>query len=316
MKNKTFLLAAISLPLLAMLFPVLAEEGASSRDRLIVETLIRLKRFDVSGNEKWKDAVERVARSRRGDDGYFALVEQFSVKKEAPELVRLIDKNPSTGLASKAVQLLFRLGEHKRLTALLGGGSKKKSEAVATLVGFVKTPEAAKFLQDFKTSSEPASTVSNGPPAIVATSEDIAALAGRIGDPVAGKAVFQKFCFACHKAGGVGIDFGPGLSEIGSKLPKSELYFAIVKPNAGVSFDYEGWTVHTKQGGVFAGIVSENDDGLTIRMIGGISQELKKSDVAKREKMKASLMPEGLHLAMSEKNLVDLVEFLVNLKKK
>ena len=83
-----------------------------------------------------------------------------------------------------------------------------------------------------------------------------------------------------------------------------------------MSFDYEGWTVHTKQGGVFAGIVSENDDGLTIRMIGGISQELKKSDVAKREKMKASLMPEGLHLAMSEKNLVDLVEFLVNLKKK
>ena len=47
-----------------------------------------------------------------------------------------------------------------------------------------------------------------------------------------------------------------------------------------------------------------------------MSQKLKKSDVAKREKMKSSLMPEGLHLAMSEKSLVDLVEFLSSLKKK
>jgi hypothetical protein len=43
---------------------------------------------------------------------------------------------------------------------------------------------------------------------------------------------------------------------------------------------------------------------------------VKKSDVAKREKMKVSLMPEGLHLAMSEKELVDLVEFLSSLRTK
>ena len=133
---------------------------------------------------------------------------------------------------------------------------------------------------------------------------------------MAGKAVFQKFCFACHKAGDVGIDFGPGLSEIGSKLPKSELYVSIVKPNAGVSFDYEGWTIHTKQGGVLAGIVTESEEELTVRMVGGVSQKVKLADVAKREKMKVSLMPEGLHLAMSEKGLVDLVEFLSSLKKK
>ena len=112
----------------------------------------------------------------------------------------------------------------------------------------------------------------------------------------------------------MGIDFGPGLSEIGSKLPKTELYLAIVKPNAGVSFDYEGWIVHTNQGGVLAGIVTESDEELTIRMVGGVTQKVKKSDVAKREKMKASLMPEGLHLAMSEKELVNLVEFLSGLK--
>ena len=127
---------------------------------------------------------------------------------------------------------------------------------------------------------------------------------------------FQKFCFACHKAGDLGIDFGPGLSEIGDKLPKSELLLAIVKPNAGISFDYEGWTIETKQGSVLAGIVTESDEGLTVRMAGGVSQKVKNSDVAKRTKMKISLMPEGLHLAMSESELIDLVEFLSALKKK
>ena len=60
--------------------------------------------------------------------------------------------------------------------------------------------------------------------------------------------------------------------------------------------------------------MTESDEELTIRMVGGVTQKVKKSDVAKREKMKASLMPEGLHLAMSEKELVNLVEFLSSLK--
>ena len=43
----------------------------------------------------------------------------------------------------------------------------------------------------------------------------------------------HEVCFACHKAGNIGIDYGPALTEIGSKLPKSELYLAIIDPNAG-----------------------------------------------------------------------------------
>lgn len=279
-----------------------------------METLIRLKRFDVSANEKWKGAVERTARSSRGEEGYFDLVEQFSVKAEAPELLRLVQLDPSSGDSSKAVQLLFRLEEEENLARALKEAPKAKAEAIAKLIGFVQTSEAKKLLEKY-TTSKPASTTV-GAPALLAHPEDIALIAKRKGNPVAGKIVFQKFCFACHKAGDVGIDFGPGLSEIGSKLPKTELYLSIVKPNAGISFDYEGWVIQTKQGGVLAGIVSESEEELTVRMVGGISQKIKKRDVVKREKMPVSLMPEGLHLAMSEQELVDLVEFLADLKKK
>ena len=67
-----------------------------------METLTRLERFDVSGNEKWKAAVERFARSQRGEEGYFELVEQFSIKAELPELLRLVQENASGGQAGKA----------------------------------------------------------------------------------------------------------------------------------------------------------------------------------------------------------------------
>jgi len=289
-------------------------EEVGPKDRLIVETLTRLKRFDVSGNEKWKGAVERFARSQRGEEGYFELVEQFSVKAETPELLRLAQEDPAGSQAARAVQVVFALGEHEKLSNLLAAGSGKKAEAIVTLIGFVKTPEAEKLLEKYKALSKPASAAGKGAPAILSTPEDIKVLASRAGDARQGRLVFQKFCFACHKAGDLGIDFGPGLSEIGSKLPRSELLLAIVKPNAGISFDYEGWVVETKQGTALAGILSEGEKELVVRMAGGASRKIQKKDVAKRTKMEASLMPEGLHLAMSEKELVDLVEFLASLK--
>ena len=303
-----------SLWLILLFAGSLVGETVTPKDRLIVETLIRLNRFDVSGNEKWKGAVQRYARSQRGEEGYFELVEQFSVKAELPELLRLVEEDPTSAPSAKSVQLIFRLGEQKKLSRLLSVSPKKKANAIITLIGFVKTPEAQKLLDEHKTLSTPATSVAKEAPALISTPDDIKALATRTGNVKQGKAVFQKFCFACHKAGDLGLDFGPGLSEIGSKLPKSELLLAIVKPNAGISFDYEGWTVETKQGSFLAGIVSESDEELTVRMVGGVSQKVKKADVAKRTKMKASLMPEGLHLAMSEMELVDLVEFLSSLR--
>jgi len=303
-----------SLWLILLFAGSLVGETVTPKDRLIVETLIRLNRFDVSGNEKWKGAVQRYARSQRGEEGYFELVEQFSVEAELPELLRLVEEDPTSALSAKSVQLIFRMGEQKKLSRLLSVSPKKKANAIITLIGFVKTPEAQKLLDEHKTLSAPATSVAKEAPALISTPDDIKALATRTGNVKQGKAVFQKFCFACHKAGDLGLDFGPGLSEIGSKLPKSELLLAIVKPNAGISFDYEGWTVETKQGSFLAGIVSESDEELTVRMVGGVSQKVKKADVAKRTKMKASLMPEGLHLAMSEMELVDLVEFLSSLR--
>lgn len=147
----------------------------------------------------------------------------------------------------------------------------------------------------------------------------IAELAKLKGDAAKGKATFESAgatCTLCHRAGGPGNDVGPGLSEIGSKLPKEAIYEAILNPNAGLSMGFETQQFSLKDGGVAAGIVrSETGEEITLALPGGATQKVTKNSIAKREKLKTSLMPAGLNAMLSQEELVNLVEYLSSLKK-
>jgi hypothetical protein len=141
--------SSVLLGLFLFTFPVLSQEEASPRDRLIVESLIRLNRFDVSENEKWQGAVLRCARSLRSQEGYFELVEQFSILEEVPELIQLVKKDATTTEASQAVKLIFDFGEHEKLANLLFSADRETAIAYSTLIGFVKTDESPKAFRKF-----------------------------------------------------------------------------------------------------------------------------------------------------------------------
>jgi putative heme-binding domain-containing protein len=142
------------------------------------------------------------------------------------------------------------------------------------------------------------------------------ALAARSGDAAAGRPVFDRACAMCHVVGSAGTDFGPALTEIGDKLPKAGLYHAILDPSAGISFGYEGWTIRTRDGQQLVGMIaSETDDELVMRLVGGIQRRVPKSTITERKRMDTSLMPQGLERAMSEADLVHLVEYLSTLRR-
>jgi putative heme-binding domain-containing protein len=123
-------------------------------------------------------------------------------------------------------------------------------------------------------------------------------------------------CINCHQVNGVGIDFGPKLSEAGAKLAKEALYEAILNPSAGISFGYEAWQIQLKDGEEAIGlIVSETNDELAVKAQTGVVTRYAKSQIARRDKMNLSIMPAGLQQAMTPQDLVDLVEYLVSLKK-
>jgi putative heme-binding domain-containing protein len=137
------------------------------------------------------------------------------------------------------------------------------------------------------------------------------------GDVAKGMTVFKNNCQICHQVNGEGMDFGPKLSEIGSKLPKEAQYLAILQPDAGVSFGYEGYEFKFKDGSTVAGIIaSKTETDLQLKFPGGVVQNYKMADVVSMKKMDSSMMPAGLHDAMSTQELVDLVDYLASLKKK
>ncbi|MDB5276296.1 MAG: c-type cytochrome [Ferruginibacter sp.] len=170
--------------------------------------------------------------------------------------------------------------------------------------GAVRT-EAATYLPDNGKSvtSKPAPTL-----------QQLTALKANADD---GKKIFTATCNVCHQVNNVGYDFGPKLSEIGSKLPKEGLLEAIVHPSAGIGFGYEGWELKMKDGSTLSGIIaSKTETDIDIKFPGGGHQQLKTSDVKTRTQMKQSMMTEGLYNNMSAQDMANLLQYLSQLKKK
>jgi putative heme-binding domain-containing protein len=136
------------------------------------------------------------------------------------------------------------------------------------------------------------------------------------GDPKNGQIIFSRTCSTCHQVNGKGMDFGPKLSEIGSKLPREAQYISILHPDAGISFGYEGYIIKMKDGSTNVGIIaSRTETDIDLKMPGGATTKLKAKDVVSMKPMDNSMMPSGLENAMSTQELVDLVEYLMTLKK-
>jgi putative heme-binding domain-containing protein len=144
-----------------------------------------------------------------------------------------------------------------------------------------------------------------------------AELAKRSGDAANGERVFGSACAICHQVSGKGIDYGPALSEVGSKLGKDAMYEAILFPSNGIEHNYATTSLNLKDGNSALGIqVSETDEEIALKAMGGIVTRYKKADIAQKTILKTSSMPSGLQAQMTQQELVDLVEYLASLKKK
>jgi putative heme-binding domain-containing protein len=136
-------------------------------------------------------------------------------------------------------------------------------------------------------------------------------------DVASGKVIFSNVCAVCHQVNKEGFDFGPSLTEIGSKYPKEGLLESIAYPSKGISFNNEGYELKMKDGSTLTGIIaSKTETDISLKFPGGGKQNLKTSDVKTISQLKVSMMPEGLYENMSAQDLANLLEYLSSLKKK
>ena len=137
------------------------------------------------------------------------------------------------------------------------------------------------------------------------------------GDEKVGKRVFfnEGKCSQCHKIDGVGNAVGPDIGQIGTKLARPAMFESVLYPSAAISHNFEAYAALMNDGRVFTGLlVNQNDQELQLRDQQNVLRTLKLEDVSEFQQLSVSLMPEGLHWAMSAQELVDLVEYMLTLR--
>lgn len=144
-----------------------------------------------------------------------------------------------------------------------------------------------------------------------------AELAKMTGDAAKGQASFAPLCGICHQVNGVGIDFGPDLSDVGLRKTKENIIESILDPNKVLEPGFESVLIKLESDETYMGMITgETDSEVTIKAMGGAKTTVKKADIVSRTKQPMSLMPVGLYRAFTTDDLVNVVEFLAAQKKK
>jgi putative heme-binding domain-containing protein len=136
------------------------------------------------------------------------------------------------------------------------------------------------------------------------------------GKPEDGRKVFDTdaACAACHSLGG-SRKLGPDLSAVGAKYGKQAMLDHIVSPSDAISHEYVSTAFTLKDGGEVVGLITEETSGsIVVQLSADQQRRLRPADIASRQSVRVSSMPEGLVDNLSMQQLADLLEFLATRK--
>lgn len=129
-------------------------------------------------------------------------------------------------------------------------------------------------------------------------------------DTTHGLKVFRETCGKCHQAHGVGVAVGPDLS---SEFQRAEetIIKDILAPSETISPGYMIYTVATKEGQTFTGLLaSESPTSLTLKQPEGKQQVILRNDIDELRASPISMMPEDLAKILQPKDVADAIAWL------
>jgi putative heme-binding domain-containing protein len=126
----------------------------------------------------------------------------------------------------------------------------------------------------------------------------------------------KSLCTKCHRIGDQGARVGPDLTGIGSRFSRIHLIESILDPSRTIAPSYETIVVALTSGRTLSGVkIAEDENRLTLGDNEGRLHEIAKSEIEERASQTKSIMPDGLEKRLSDRELADLVAFLLTRKK-
>lgn len=131
-----------------------------------------------------------------------------------------------------------------------------------------------------------------------------------------GKKMFDAaFCSTCHTMRGTGVAIGPDLTQLGLRFSPKDIMEHTIEPNKEISDQYAATVFTMKDGSSIVGkLVNEEGEKYFVSQNPFLPlslREIDKTDVASAKLSKVSLMPGGLLRSLNDKEIKDIVAYLV-----
>jgi cytochrome c oxidase cbb3-type subunit III len=137
------------------------------------------------------------------------------------------------------------------------------------------------------------------------------------GDAARGRVLFAGSgeCMRCHRVGGMGSRMGPDLSDVGSRMPPSDVLAILLHPDERVLPSQWHVRAVTKDGRTITGR-RLNEDTYSVQLIDNQEElfSLVKEELREYELIKKSTMP-SYERKLTREQLGDLVAYLASLRR-
>lgn len=293
---------------------------------IVDETASRASRLEFLGvmsEMKVPGAVPALTRAYRGvskDDGLRKAILSAFQNHDEPEIADVVlGLYASLGRESlPAAQTLLasRVVWARRL--LEGLNPKGSSWALPGIKKESIPPSIVRRLREHRDDALRAAVSAVWPSGGVPTTAEMEArirelsgvIRGGVGDPYAGRSLFQNACGSCHKLFGQGAEVGPDLT-VHDRADIESMLLAVVNPSAEIREGFENYSVETRDGRSLSGFLVEQDDRMVVlRGLDNQNTVLSRTELAELRAAGISLMPEGLLDAMDAQQVRDLFAYL------
>jgi len=126
----------------------------------------------------------------------------------------------------------------------------------------------------------------------------------------------KSLCVKCHRLADQGGRIGPDLTGIGSRFSRIHLIESILEPSRTIAPSYASMVIVLDSGIVRTGVmIAETADTIVLGDKDGKSQTIARADIEELHRGELSIMPEGTEKRLTDRELADLIAFLISQKK-